>query len=261
MLAVISPAKTLDFECQLPAHRPTKPQYLDEADEIIGVLRKKSRPQLQELMKLSENLAELNFVRYKEWNPDPSEDTSRAALFAFRGDVYTGFELDTYGTDDLKYAQSHLRILSGLYGILRPLDRIQPYRLEMGTALKTAKGKNLYEYWGEQLTDGLRRSIKKSDTNFLVNLASNEYFSAISPDRLDTEIITPQFKQLKNGSYKFLSFYGKKARGMMSDFMIRERIDTPEGLKDFSREGYSFNQSLSEGNNWVFTRDEVPAKA
>lgn len=261
MLAIISPAKTLDFECQLPAHRATKPQYLSEAGELIEVLRKKSRPQLQELMKLSEKLADLNFGRYKEWRPEASEDMARAALFAFRGDVYTGFELDAYGTDDLKYAQSHLRILSGLYGLLRPLDLIQPYRLEMGTALKTRKGRNLYDYWGEQLTDGLKKAVKKSETNYLVNLASNEYFSALSPDRLDAEVITPQFKQLKNGSYKFLSFYGKKARGMMSDFIIRERVETPEGLKNFSREGYSFNRSLSEGNNYVFTRDEVPSKA
>lgn len=261
MLAVISPAKTLDFECQLPSHRPTKPKHVGEASALITTLKKKTRPQLQELMKLSEKLADLNYERYRSWTPEASDDNARAALFAFRGDVYTGFELDEYSPDDLNYAQGHLRILSGLYGLLRPLDLIQPYRLEMGTSLKTTKGSNLYDFWGSQITVDLKAAIKKSESKILVNLASNEYFSAIDPDQLDAEVITPQFKQLKNGVYKFLSFYGKKARGMMSDFMIREQINSPEGLKDFSREGYSFNASLSEGNNWVFTRDEVPPKA
>ncbi|MDF1823886.1 MAG: peroxide stress protein YaaA [Verrucomicrobiales bacterium] len=261
MLAVISPAKTLDFKTPLRSHRPSKPQFLTEADELIQVLRRKTRPQLQELMKLSEKLADLNYHRYQDWDASPTEDTARAAIYAFRGDVYTGFELDDYASDDLRYAQKHLRILSGLYGILRPLDLIQPYRLEMGTKLKTKKGNTLYDYWGEQLTGGLKKAIKQSETNVLVNLASTEYFKAVVPDKLEAEVITPQFKQLKNGTYKFLSFYGKKARGMMSDFMIRERINTPEGLKEFNREGYSYDVKLSEGNNWVFTRDEVPASA
>lgn len=261
MLAVISPAKTLDFECALPSHRPTKPAYQDNAAELVSTLRKKTRPQLRELMGLSEKLADLNFERYRTWTPDASDDNARAALFAFRGDVYTGFELDEYSREDLSYAQQHLRILSGLYGILQPLDLIQPYRLEMGTSLKTTKGANLYDYWGDQITKALNAAIKKSGAEFLVNLASQEYFSVIQSDALQAEVITPQFKQLKNGTYKFLSFYGKKARGMMSDFIIRERIESPDKLKKFSREGYRFAPELSEGNNWVFTRDEVPAKS
>ncbi len=261
MLAVISPAKTLDFECSLPSHRSTKPVYEEGAAELIATLRKKTRPQLRELMSLSEKLADLNFERYRSWQQAAPDDSSRAALFAFRGDVYTGFELDTYESGDLTYAQQHLRILSGLYGILRPLDLIQPYRLEMGTSLKTSKGANLYDYWGCQITKSLNTAVKKSGSEILVNLASQEYFSVIQPDQVKAEVITPQFKQLKNGTYKFLSFYGKKARGMMSDFIIRERVETPEKLKKFSREGYRFNAEFSEGNNWVFTRDEVPAKS
>lgn len=259
MLAVISPAKTLDFECVLPSHRPTQPRYREEAGELIGTLRKKTRPQLQELMRLSAKLADLNYERYRSWRPEHTGDNARAAIFAFRGDVYTGFSLEDYEKEDLAHAQQHLRILSGLYGLLRPLDLIQPYRLEMGTSLKTKKGGNLYDFWGGELTKALNNAVRKSGTDVLLNLASTEYFSALQADRIEATVITPHFKQLKNGTYKFLSFYGKKARGMMSDFMIRERISSPEDLKRFSREGYRFNEELSAGNNWVFTRDEVPA--
>ena len=256
MLAVISPAKTLDFESECPPHNPSQPQFLDQAEELIGVLRKKSRPQLTELMGISEKLADLNFQRYKSWTRPFSEDNARAALLAFKGDVYTGFELGRYGMDDFDFTQSHLRILSGLYGLLCPLDLIQPYRLEMGTKLRTGRGKNLYEFWDGQITEALDSALVSSGSRCLVNLASNEYFHSVQAGSLDARVITPVFKDLKNQSYKVISFYAKKARGMMCDFMIRKRITEPDGLKKFKTAGYRFNRKLSEGDTWVFTRDE-----
>jgi len=255
MLAVISPAKTLDYESTCPAHRSTQPEFLDDSEELIEELRKCSRPQLQELMGISENLSDLNFHRYRDWSRPFSEDNARAALLAFKGDVYTGFSLDQYGQEDFRFVQKHLRILSGLYGILRPMDLMQPYRLEMGSRLKTERGNNLYEFWGDRITASINSALKKSDSNTLINLASKEYFSSISVEQLRGEVITPIFKDKKNDGYKIISFFAKKARGMMCDFMTLERITEPSGLKDFNIGGYSFNISLSEGSDWVFTRD------
>ena len=255
MLSVISPAKTLDFESPCPPHRASGADYLESSGELIAILRKKTRGQLQELMGISAQLAEVNFQRFKEWTVPFTEDIARAALFAFKGDVYTGFTLDSYSKSDLQFAQSHLRILSGLYGLLRPLDLILPYRLEMGTSLKTPKGKNLYEFWGGLLTEGLNMALSKSGSDVLVNLASLEYFGAISPSGIRGRIVTPQFKDLKNGNYKIISFFAKKARGMMCDFMIKNRIDEPEALKSFDTGGYQFNPALSGSDTWVFTRD------
>ncbi|MDF1741241.1 MAG: peroxide stress protein YaaA [Verrucomicrobiales bacterium] len=259
MLAVISPAKTLDYESTLPSLRPTQPRLLDQSEALIKVLRKLSSSDLQALMGISEKLGDLNAERNQSWSVPFSSDNARAALFAFKGDVYTGFTLDEYASEDLSFAQKHLRILSGLYGVLRPLDLMQPYRLEMGTSLETSKGKNLYEFWGDQITKELNAAFKASGSNTLVNLASKEYFSAVKPDQLKGEVITPNFKDLKNGSYKIISFYAKKARGMMCDYMIRNQIQNPEGLKGFDRDGYSFNPTLSKGNDWIFTRDVVPS--
>ncbi|MEX2580891.1 MAG: peroxide stress protein YaaA [Verrucomicrobiales bacterium] len=258
MLAVISPAKTLDYESSCPPHRPSRPQFLDEAAELIAVLRKKTRPQLQSLMKISENLASLNFERYKSWSPPFAEDNARAALLAFKGDVYTGFDLQSYGREDFAFAQKHLRILSGLYGVLRPMDLMQPYRLEMGTPLKTDRGENLYEFWGDRITRALNSAFKGSGSDALVNLASKEYFSAVRPDKLKGEVITPVFKEKKNDDYRVVALYAKKARGAMCDFMIRNRVTAPAGLRDFDVGGYRYNPKLSDGNNWVFTRDKVP---
>ena len=259
MLAVISPAKTLDYESTLPSLRPTQPRLLDQSEELIKVLRKLSSSDLQALMGISEKLGDLNAERNQSWSVPFSSDNARAALFAFKGDVYTGFTLDEYSSEDLSYAQKHLRILSGLYGVLRPLDLMQPYRLEMGTSLKTSKGKNLYEFWGDQITSELNAAFKASGSNTLVNLASKEYFSSVNPRQLKGEVITPNFKDLKNGNYKIISFYAKKARGMMCDYLIRNQIEDPEGLKAFDRDGYSFNPNLSKGNDWIFTRDVVPS--
>lgn len=258
MLAVISPAKTLDYESDCPSHRSTQPEFLDEAEELIGVLKKKSRPQLRDLMSISENLADENYARYKSWSRPFDEDNARAALLAFKGDVYTGFDLSSYGKTDFSFAQKHLRILSGLYGVLRPLDLMQPYRLEMGTKLKTSEGDDLYEFWGEKIAKNIQKGLKASGSKALVNLASKEYFKSIQKDALDAEIFTPDFKDKKNGEYRIVSFWAKKARGAMCEFMIRNRVEDPEGLKDFTTDGYRFNKKLSEGNNWIFTRDKAP---
>ncbi|MBP82809.1 MAG: peroxide stress protein YaaA [Verrucomicrobiales bacterium] len=258
MLAVISPAKTLDYDSSCPSHCPTQPAFLTEASELVAVLKAKTQPQLRELMTISEKLADENLERYKAWSQPFTEDNARAALFAFKGDVYSGFETSAYGKSELRYAQKHLRILSGLYGVLRPLDLMQPYRLEMGTQLENASGKNLYTFWAGRLTENINKSLKSSGSNTFVNLASNEYFSALQQDDIKGEIITPQFKDLKNGVYKFITFYGKKARGMMCDFMIRNEVRTTDDLKQFNAAGYRFNNELSEGPNWVFTRDKVP---
>ncbi|MDF1816602.1 MAG: peroxide stress protein YaaA [Verrucomicrobiales bacterium] len=258
MLAVISPAKTLDYESACPPHNPTQPEFLDDSEELIAVLRKKTRPQLADLMSISEKLADLNFTRYKEWHRPFNEDNARAALLAFKGDVYTGFTLNTYGKRDFNFAQDHLRILSGLYGVLRPMDLMQPYRLEMGTKLKNPRGKDLYEFWDRKITDAIDEAVQKSGSDQLINLASNEYFSAIKKSALKSHIITPVFKDLKNEKYKIISFYAKKARGMMCDYMIKNRLKNPEELKKFNTAGYTYNKDMSDNVSWVFTRDEPP---
>jgi cytoplasmic iron level regulating protein YaaA (DUF328/UPF0246 family) len=263
MLAVISPAKTLDFESQCPTKKHSEPDFLERSHQLVGKLSKLSRPKLAELMNISEKLATENHRRFQDWQIPFTPENARAALFAFKGDVYTGFELDEYKARDFDYAQKHLRILSGLYGLLRPLDLIQPYRLEMGTRLKVGRSTDLYAFWDTLIADALNAALAKSETSksatpTLVNLASNEYFASVKKDRVDGRVITPSFKDLKNGKYKFLSFFAKKARGMMADYMIRERISDPEDLKNFDREGYTFNAELSKGDDWVFTRDEKP---
>jgi cytoplasmic iron level regulating protein YaaA (DUF328/UPF0246 family) len=254
MLSVISPAKTLDFESACPPHQVSECDYLAPADELITELRRLSRTRLADLMEISPALAELNYQRYRDWSLPLTEDNARAAIFAFKGDVYTGLTLDTYGSVDLKFAQKHLRILSGLYGLLRPLDLMFPYRLEMGTALKTKRGKNLYEFWGDRLVDGLNAALTKSGSDVLVNLASQEYFKAVPPAKLKGRIVTPHFKEKKNGEYKIVSFFAKKARGMMVDFLIKNAINEPEPMKSFDTDGYRFNPELGDSDNWVFTR-------
>ncbi len=209
-------------------------------------------------MGISETLADENYSRYQAWSRPFDEDNARAALLAFKGDVYTDFDLNSYGKRDFSFAQKHLRILSGLYGVLRPLDLMQPYRLEMGTKLKTNRGTNLYEFWGPLISENLQGALQNSGSNTLVNLASKEYFSSIRKDVLDAEIVTPEFKDRKGDSYRIISFWAKRARGAMCEFMIRNRIVDPEGLKDFAGNGYRFNKRLSKGSNWIFTRDKVP---
>ena len=217
MLAVISPAKRLDFTAPWQTARQTLPDFADESQQLIEVLRDKSPADIAKLMNLSSSLADLNYQRYASWQPEFTRKNAKPAALAFRGDVYLGLDADTLSNHDLAWAQKHLRILSGLHGLLRPLDLIQPYRLEMGTALKTPQGRDLYEFWGDKITQALNCALQTQKQPVLVNLASNEYFGSVDADAIDGRIITPTFKDLKNGRYKFLSFYAKRARGRIID--------------------------------------------
>ena len=207
-------------------------------------------------MSISSKLADLNKQRYQDWNLPFTMSNAKQALMAFKGDVYTGFNFEKYNEKDFTYAQKHLRILSGLYGLLRPLDLIQPYRLEMGTKLTTSEAKDLYAFWSLTLTNSLNAAIKKSGNKILINLASNEYYNVIDKQLLEGNVITPVFKDKKNGDFKVISFYAKKARGAMSDYIIRNRISQPDGLKEFNGLGYRFNRNLTSDDSWVFTRKE-----
>jgi cytoplasmic iron level regulating protein YaaA (DUF328/UPF0246 family) len=259
MLSVLSPAKTLDFETPTTTSRHTRPDFLDRSRELVDILRDYTPQQLSELMGISDKLAGLNAARFAEWQTPFTPENAKPAVQAFQGDVYTGLEAETFGADDNAFAQEHLRILSGLYGLLRPLDLIQPYRLEMGTRLENPAGKDLYAFWRETLTKELDSAVAKSGSPVLINLASNEYFKAIDTRRLDARVITPVFKDEKNGKLKIISFYAKKARGMMAAWIIRQRLDDPEGLEEFDMAGYSYDAALSEGDTLVFTRGEGAA--
>jgi cytoplasmic iron level regulating protein YaaA (DUF328/UPF0246 family) len=254
MLTVISPAKTLDYESQLPSEDFTRPAHLKQSQLLINRLRDFSALDLSELQHVSVKIAELNFERNNAWKTPFSLKNARQAVFAFKGDVYTGLDAYSMSAGNLAFAQDHLRILSGLYGLLRPLDLIRPYRLEMGTRLATRDAKDLYEFWDMQLTDAINKQMKSVNTDTLVNLASNEYFKAIKPAKINGRIITPVFKDYKNGQYKIISFFAKKARGLMSRFIIDSEITRPQDMQQFDREGYVFKPALSEGNSWVFTR-------
>lgn len=254
MLIVISPAKTLDYDTPPKTKVFTEPDYLDKSQQLITCLREFSSKDIQKLMTVSPKIADLNFERYKDWRKKFTPANAKQAILAFKGDVYTGLDAETFTSKDFKFAQGHLRVLSGLYGLLRPLDLMQPYRLEMGTKLVTNKGKNLYEFWDTQITEGLNQQLKKIKSNYLINLASNEYFKSVKPKLLNGEIITPEFKDYKNGQYKMLGIYAKKARGSMSRFIIQNQLSDPEGIKDFNVDGYSFNKKLTKDNKWVFTR-------
>ncbi|WP_122755412.1 peroxide stress protein YaaA [Pseudomonas viridiflava] len=255
MLMVISPAKTLDFETPPTTERFTQPQYLDHSQELISQLRELAPAQIAELMHLSDKLAGLNAARFGSWTPDFTPENAKQALLAFKGDVYTGLQAETLSEDQLDYAQKHLRMLSGLYGLLRPLDLMQPYRLEMGTRLANARGKDLYAFWGTRISEWLNEALADQGDDLLLNLASTEYFSAVKRSALNARIIDIEFKDLKNGQYKIISFYAKKARGMMSRFVIEERIDSPEALRAFDVQGYRYNAELSTPSNLVFLRD------
>jgi len=258
MLTVISPAKTLDYETPPVTDRFTQPQYLDHSQELIQILRELAPAQISELMHLSDKLAGLNAARFGSWNPAFTPDNAKQALLAFKGDVYTGLDATTLADADFSYAQDHLRMLSGLYGLLRPLDLMQPYRLEMGTKLANARGKDLYAFWGTRISEWLNEALAEQGDDLLLNLASNEYFSAVKRTALKARIINTEFRDLKNGQYKIISFYAKKARGMMSRFVIQERINTPDALKQFDAQGYYYSADHSKPDNLVFLRD-LPA--
>ena len=256
MITVISPAKTLDFESQPITNCHTQPKFLAQSQALIDELRELSAPSIATLMKLSDKLAGLNMARFQTWTTPFSLGNSKQAVLAFKGDVYTGLDADTMDDEGLAFAQQHLRILSGLYGVLKPLDLIQPYRLEMGTQFANAKGKNLYQFWGGQLREEIETEASQSDA-VLVNLASNEYFKAVDTKQLDARIITPVFKDEKNGTFKIISFYAKKARGLMSAWLIQQQITDPDRLKAFDVAGYRFDPSSSQGDTFVFTRKEA----
>lgn len=255
MLTVISPAKTLDYDTPAVTQRFTLPQYLDDSQELITQLRELSPAQISELMHLSDKLSGLNAARFGSWTPDFTPANAKQALLAFKGDVYTGLDAESLSEDDFSYAQQHLRMLSGLYGLLRPLDLMQPYRLEMGTKLANARGKVLYAFWGTRISEWLNQALAEQGDDVLLNLASNEYFSAVKRNALNARVINVDFKDWKNGQYKIISFYAKKARGMMSRFVIQERINDPEQLKQFDVQGYYYSAEQSTTDHLVFLRD------
>ncbi|WP_417765275.1 peroxide stress protein YaaA [Spongiibacter tropicus] len=255
MLMLISPAKTLDFDTPAHTAQYSQPDFLDESKALIKELRALAPQDISALMKISDKLGTLNYQRFADWQTPFAPDNAKQAVLAFRGDVYTGLDADSMSDDDLAFAQQHLRILSGLYGLLRPLDLIQPYRLEMGTKFANARGKNLYDFWGNDITEAINAQLKEAGP-LVVNLASNEYFGAVKPKALNAEMVTPVFKDFKNGKYKIISFYAKKARGLMSAYIIKNRITDAEQLKTFDVDGYYFSPEESSDNEWVFLRDE-----
>jgi cytoplasmic iron level regulating protein YaaA (DUF328/UPF0246 family) len=261
MLAVISPAKTLDFASPAATRKHSVPVYLKDSQQLIESLRNKSPADIADLMHISSKLADLNYERYAQWHTPFNSDNAKQALLAFKGDVYMGLEADRYSERDLTWAQKHVRILSGLHGILKPLDLIQPYRLEMGTSLTTTRGNNLYDFWGNKVTQALQQSLdeqagSKETLPILINLASKEYFGAVTAPDLNARIITPTFKDLKNGRYKFLTFFAKKARGLMTSYLVKNRVTSLKALKSFDWQGYYYSEDLSDGDDWVFLRDK-----
>jgi len=258
MIIIISPAKKLDFDSLPQTDDFTIPDCLSDSSELIDTLREFSAPQLEKLMHLSTNLAQLNFDRYKDWHLPFKPQNAKQSILTFKGDVYAGMNVESFSDDDLNYTQNHLRILSGLYGLLRPLDLMQPYRLEMGTRLENKRGKNLYEFWGSQITELLNKQLKEMDTDTLLNLASNEYFKSVKPKEIKGQIITPVFKEKRDdGSYKIIGIYAKKARGMMSAFILKNKLEQVEQIKNFTEAGYVYNPELSSETNWVFSRDKT----
>ncbi|MGO1297462.1 MAG: peroxide stress protein YaaA [Vibrio sp.] len=256
MLIVVSPAKTLDYESPLPTQEHTQPELIEHSAELIEVCQKLSPQDISQLMKVSDKIAGLNVARFAQWSQQFDFDNARQAIFAFKGDVYTGLDATSLSLADLHYAQDHLRMLSGLYGLLKPLDLMQPYRLEMGTKLENGRGSNLYQFWDNIITDKINEALAEQGSDTLINLASNEYFKAVKSKRLKGKIVTPVFKDCKNGQYKVISFYAKKARGMMSRYIIENRIESVEDLTAFDTAGYYFVAAESSDKELVFKREE-----
>jgi len=254
MIIVISPAKSLYEKAPVLIDKYSSADFLPEAEKIVLVLKKKQPAQLSKLMDISAKLADLNYQRFQEWALPFSPENAWQAVLMFNGDVYQGLKAETFSEEEFETAQQHLRILSGVYGLLKPLDLIQPYRLEMGTNISIARKKNLYEFWKTKITATLNQELAESGQKELINLASNEYFSAIDTKKIKARIITPAFKEYKDGQYQMVSFFAKKARGLMSRFIIQNQITDPEEMKAFDLDGYYFNNQLSKGDQWVFTR-------
>lgn len=256
MLILLSPAKTLDFESPVPTKICTKPDFLDLSQDLILGLSKLSVEQIGSLMGLSSKLAKLNHDRYKTWKKKHEENSSRQAIIAFKGDVYEGLNAGEFSQSEFAFSQTNLRILSGLYGLLKPLDLIQPHRLEMGTVFANPAGKDLYAFWGDRLAESIRKDLKMAGTNAIVNLASVEYAKAARLNQIDANIISPVFKDEKKGDFKIISFYAKRARGLMANFIISKSINNVDELKDFSAEGYFFSAEHSTFEKPVFLRTE-----
>ena len=254
MLVVLSPSKTLDSEVCADAAICTQPGYLKESRQLIRCLRELSPDDIAELMHVSMKIANLNFDRFHQWKTPFTADNARPAALTFKGDVYTGLGADDFTQKDMKFAQKHLRILSGLYGLLRPLDLIQPYRLEMGTRLSTSRGNNLYQFWGNRIAEGVREALSGQKGSVLVNLASQEYFRAVRLETLDAPVVTPVFKEYKSGRFRVIGLFAKKARGMMTRYIIKNRLTTVDAITGFTDGGYRYSPEMSTETEWVFAR-------
>jgi len=252
MIILLSPSKTLDFDHNIMGE--SEPSFIQDTITLNKSLKKYSKKKLGALMNISDKLASLNYQRNQDFQEEFTEENSRAAMYAFKGDVYVGLQAQEFKKKDVTYANKHLRILSGLYGLLKPMDKIQPYRLEMGTSLKVGRKKNLYEFWGNKIAEELQESLSKHKNKSIINLASNEYFKAVKLDELKDQIIEVGFKEYRDGKLKFVSFNAKKARGLMSQYIIKNRISTLEGIKAFNLEDYAYDESLSTDNHLMFTR-------
>lgn len=254
MIIVLSPAKTLDFESRPSAHRHSSPVFPERVKELVDVLATKTPQDLSQLMSISQPLAELNYQRYQMWDPNPSKASARPAITAFRGDVYRGLDVQRLDARDLNHAQKHLRILSGLYGVLRPLDLMQPYRLEMGSRLANPAGPDLYTFWRDTVTAHLNTELSTTRPRVLVNLASQEYFGVVNESDIDARVVTPVFKDRKNGNYKVISFFAKQARGSMTAWLIQNRIASVRKMRDFAEDGYRYSPEDSSADSPVYLR-------
>lgn len=257
MIILLSPSKGQNFDVPTPA-RVTRPTLLDDSAKLVDTLRGYNEAEIGELMSISEKLATLNAERYREFSTPFTKKNAKPALLAFRGDVYTGIEASEYSDDDWTFAQDHLRILSGLYGALRPLDLIQPYRLEMKTRLKTGRGDNLYEFWGDKITDELNKTLKKQKSRLVINLASNEYFKSINKRRLEADVVDIVFREVKDSKSRTIALFAKQARGNMANYLIRNRITDIKGVQQFRFGGYRFKKSESSASSLVFSRKQPP---
>jgi len=257
MLLVVSPAKNLDYESAVATEKFSQPELLEHSKVLIKKCKTLTPADISSLMSISDKLAGLNAARFGEWATPFTPENARQAILAFNGDVYAGLDANSFNDDDFAFAQQHMRILSGLYGLLRPLDLMQAYRLEMGKKLDNERGSNLYQFWGDIITEHLNDALAAQGDNILINLTSNEYFKSVNKKVLKAEIITPAFKDWKNGQFKMISFYAKKARGLMARYIIENQISDAEKLKAFDVAGYQYSAELSKGNDWVFTRKEA----
>ena len=254
MIAVISPAKKLNFNADSPIKAFTQCDFLDESKKLVDKAKNYTFDDIMKLMSVSENIANLTVQRFQDWNLPFDEQNAKQAALAFNGDTYTGLDAETFSQDDFNYSQDHLRILSGLYGLLRPLDLIQPYRLEMGTTMNNSKGKNLYEFWGTKISEQLNRDVNNHKSKYIVNCASDEYFKVIDLPTLNVPVIKPIFKDVKNGVPKVISFFAKRARGMMSKFIIKNRVQSIDDLHGFNDNGYKFQPAQSENHELLYIR-------